>query len=51
MRQQLHLRRTLTQDLGGGVNFEPEHSIPIRCSLKILSVSLIECHLYEKSTT
>ena len=50
MRQQLHLRRTLTQDLGG-VNFEPERSIPITCSLKIIFVSLIECHLYEKSTT
>ena len=50
MRQQLHLRRTLTQDLGG-VKFEPEHSIPIRCSLKILFVSLIDCHLYEKFTT
>ena len=28
---------------GGGVNFEPEHSIPITCSLKILFVSLIDC--------
>ena len=35
----------------GGVNFEPEHSIPITCSLKILFVSLIDCHLYEKFTT
>ena len=36
--------------LRGGY-FEPEHSIPITCSLKILFVSLIDCHLYEKFTT
>ena len=35
---------------GGLVNFEPEHSIPITCSLKILFVSLIDFHLYEKFT-
>ena len=53
MRQQLHLLRTPHTRLGGGgglVNFEPEHSIPITCSLKILFVSLIDFHLYEKFT-
>ena len=51
MRQQLHLRRTPHTRLRGGVNFESEQSIPITCSLKILFVSLIDFHLYEKFTT
>ena len=37
MQQQLHLRRTPHTRLRGRVNFEPEQSIPITCSLKFFS--------------